>query len=157
MTPIWAPLPLLMRAGALAAAISVAGGLAMAWFILNRTFAGRRYVAAIAPALVALPAPLLCYCYLAASRRMPLSEAGLVVAGALAGLPLMAWAARPALTALDAAYAKAGRSVGASDSRMFLRVELPLAWRPLAMAGLVVCARIAAEIAAAYWLLDKQL
>lgn len=157
MTPLWAPLPLVMRAGALAAAISVAGGLAMAWFILNRTFAGRRYAAAIATALVALPAPLLCYCYLAGIRRMPLSEAGLVMAGVLAGMPLMAWAVRPSLAALDTVYAKAARSLGASDARMFLRVELPMAWRPLTIAALVVCARIAAEIAAAYWLLDKQL
>jgi len=145
----WSALWLSLRVAGLATAVSLVAGLWLGWVLLNRQFPGKRALAAVLSAALVLPAPIVCYYALAAMGRLwPVTAAGLVAAGVISAAPLLARAARTALGALDPAYGKAARSLGASDWRVWSRIELPLAARPLAAAAGMAFARLLAELAA---------
>jgi molybdate transport system permease protein len=149
----WSTLWLAARAAGDACALSVAAGLWLAWLLENRRFAGQRTLAGALSVGVALPAPALCYCLLcAAASRWPPPEAGMVAAGFLSGLPMFTRLARGALAGADPMFAKAAHSLGASDARVFVLVELLPAWRPMLQFAALTFARIFAEFAAASWI-----
>ena len=152
------PLGPMLGAAGLAAAISVVIGLWLAWLLSNRRFPGKRALGALAAAAIALPAPVICY-YLGAviGHLWSLTRAGLVGAGVLSAAPLLIRAGRGAFASLDPVWAKAARSTGASDWRVFSLVELPLAFKPILAAAFLGFARVLAELAAAIWLVDLRL
>jgi molybdate transport system permease protein len=142
-------------AAGLAAAISVGIGLWLAWLLSNRRFPGQRALGALAAAAVALPSPVICYYLLAVIGHLwSVKRAGLVGAGVLSAAPLLIRAGRGAFASLDPAWAKAARSTGASEWRVFSLVELPLAFRPILAAAVLGFARVLAELAAAFWIAD---
>ena len=151
-------LPLLaLRVAGLSTGISVVVGLWLAWTLANREFAGKRALGALATAALALPAPVLCYYLLCVLGRVwSLTETGLVAAGVLSAMPLLIRASRTAFASLDPDLAKAARSLGASGWRVFLRIELPLALRPVLAAIALAFARVLAELAAAFWIADRR-
>ncbi len=147
------PLWLMLRAAAFAAAVSAIAGVWLAWILVNREFPGRKWLNRALYAAIALPAPVLSYYLLCTVAHVwPLTRAGLYLSGVLAGLPLMARAARAALGSLDPIYAEAARSLRAGGWTIFARVEFPAVVRPIGAAVLLVFGRVAAELAVGFWL-----
>ncbi|MBZ5723893.1 MAG: ABC transporter permease subunit [Acidobacteriia bacterium] len=150
------PLSLGLEIASLATVIAAVAGVWLSRALL-REFPGKRTLDALATAAIALPAPLLCYYLLAVRGRVwPLTRAGLVAAGVLSAAPLLVRSARVAFASLQPAYGNAARSLGASEWRVFARIELPLAIRALLAAIALVFARLVAELAAAFWLADPR-
>jgi molybdate transport system permease protein len=151
------PLWLALRVAGFSTGISVVVGLWLAWTLANREFTGKRVLGALATAALALPAPVLCYYLLGVFARIwPLTEINLVAAGVVSALPLPIRAARTAFESLDPNLGKAARSLGASGWRVFLRIELPLALRPILAAVALAFARVLGELTAAFWIADRR-
>ena len=64
-----------------------------------------------------------------------------VIASTLHAIPLLVKSSRAALENVDRAYERAARSLGASEWRLFWRVSIPLARRPIAAATALAFAR----------------
>ena len=134
-----------LRVAGVSTAVSLVLGWGLAWLLVNRQFPGKREVGVAASLALALPSPVICYYFL--SGRAPLWSWGFTAAAVVSATPMLVRAGRVALTALDPVYGRAARSVGASDWRVFWRIELPLVFRSaLAAAGLAF-ARVLAEFA----------
>jgi molybdate transport system permease protein len=73
---------------------------------------------------------------------------GAVVAAAVAAFPLILRAARAAFSDVDAQLENAARSLGASETEVFFRVTLPLAWRGILAGALLAFARAMGEFGA---------
>jgi molybdate transport system permease protein len=148
---------LALRVAGLSTGISVVVGLWLAWTLANREFAGKRALGTIVTAALALPAPVLCYYLVCVFARIwPLTEINLVAAGVVSALPLLVRAFRTTFSSLDPNLGKAARSLGASGWRVFWRIEVPLALRPILAAIAVAFARVLAEFAAAFWIADRR-
>jgi molybdate transport system permease protein len=148
---------LALRVAGLSTGISVVAGLWLAWTLASREFAGKRVLGALWTAALALPSPVLCYYLLCVVGRIwPLTEIYLVAAGVLSAMPLLIRVSRTAFASLDPNLAKAARSLGAPGWRVFLRIELPLALRPILAAIVLAFARVLAEFAAAFWIASRR-
>jgi molybdate transport system permease protein len=148
---------LALRVAGFSTGISVVVGLWLAWTLVNREFAGKRALGALATAALALPAPVLCYYLLGVLGRVwSVTEIGLVAAGVFSATPLLIRASRTAFASLDPNLGKAARSLGASGWRVFLRIDLPLELRPILAALALAFARVLAELAAAFWIADQR-
>lgn len=137
----WSPLWLSIRVAGLATAISVAIGLWLGWRRLHPFVALQ----------LALPPTILCSYFL----FKPLTWQVAVAAGVVYAVPFLARTSAAALQAVDPAYGNAGRSLGASEWRVFWRVSLPLAYRPIAAAAAIAFARILTEYAVTFLLAGK--
>jgi molybdate transport system permease protein len=73
---------------------------------------------------------------------------GAVIASAVAAFPLILRGARAAFSDVDAQLENAARSLGASESAVFFRVTLPLAWRGVLAGALLAFARAMGEFGA---------
>jgi molybdate transport system permease protein len=73
---------------------------------------------------------------------------GAVVAAAIAAFPLILRAARASFSDVDAQLENAARSLGASESEVFFRITLPLAWRGILAGALLAFARAMGEFGA---------
>jgi molybdate transport system permease protein len=148
---------LALRVAGLATGISVVVGLWLAWMLANREFAGKRVLGALATVALALPSPVLCYYLLCVLGRVwPLTEVNLVAAGVLSAMPVLIRVSLSAFASLDPNLGKAARSLGASGWRVFFRIELPLALRPILAAIALAFARVLAELAAAFWIASRR-
>lgn len=152
----WFPLWLSLEVATAATLISVALGLAVAWLLANRDFAGKNLVDAIATLPLALPPTVLGYYLLVVIGRsswigraweavtgspLVFTWHAAVIASTLHAIPLMIKSSRAALESVDLACERAARSLGASEWRLFWRVSLPLASRPIAAATVLAFAR----------------
>ena len=152
----WFPLWLSLRVSVASTAIALAGGLAIAYVLANRTFRGRELVdAAITLPLVLPPTVLGYYLLVVLGRNTPLGRAfesitgsplvftarAAVVAALFHSAPLLVKSARAAFESVDRSYERAARTLGASEWRIFWRVSLPLAARPVAAASALAFAR----------------
>ena len=142
---------LVVRIAGLATGISVGIGLWLAFILTNRK---PPFLGASLPAQLKalLSAPVLFY-WLGASGAgyWPLTQTGLVVVGAISAEPLLLGAARAAFAGLDPGYAKAARSLVASEWRVFSRIHLPLAFRPILASAASVFLGVLAELAVIWW------
>ncbi|MEP6940630.1 MAG: molybdate ABC transporter permease subunit [Rudaea sp.] len=71
-----------------------------------------------------------------------------VIAAAVAAFPLILRAASAAFADVDVQLEQAARSLGESETRVFLRVSLPLAWRGVLAGALLAFARAMGEFGA---------
>lgn len=138
-----------------AVVMSLIFGMLLAWLLVNRKFGGRREIGALATAALVLPAPVISYYILWGQPQLALG--GFTAAAVLSAAPLLVRAFRTALVGLDARYANTARSLGASDWRIFWRVELPQVWRPVASAVGIAFVRLLAEFAVILWLSAQRL
>jgi molybdate transport system permease protein len=92
---------------------------------------------------LALPPTIVCAYFLAPHFTWQLAAA----AGALYAVPFLGRSARIAFDEIGSEYTHAARSLGASEWRVFWRVGLPLAGRPILAATAIVFARMASEFA----------
>jgi len=136
----WFALWLSLRVAAVATLASLPPGL---WLAARLAGRGPRW------AVAAIPPTVLCY-YLVAPAApegvLGLSETTAVAAAMLEAIPLLALLGGAALGAVDPACARVARSLGASGWRVFWRVSLPPALRPLLAAVALAFARVLADI-----------
>jgi molybdate transport system permease protein len=152
----WFPLWLSLEVAACATAISLAIGIWLAWLLANRDFKGKDLLDAITTLPLALPPTVLGYYLLVVIGRsswigiawekvtgtqLVFTWRAAVIASTLHAIPLLVKSARAALENVDRAYERAARSLGASEWRLFWRVSIPLARRPIAAATALAFAR----------------
>ena len=152
----WFPLWLSLEVAAAATILSLALGIWLAWLLANREFAGKELLDAITTLPLALPPTVLGYYLLVVIGRsswlgraweavtgapLVFTWRAAVIASILHAIPLLVKSSRAALESVDRACERAGRSLGASEWRIFWRVSLPLARRPIAAAAALAFAR----------------
>ena len=152
----WFPLWLSLRVAALATALSLLIGLALAWLLANRSFRGRELLdATISLPLVLPPTVLGFYLLILLGRESALGRLyetvtgsplvftwqAAVVAALFHSAPLLIKSARAALESVDHVYERAARTLGASEWRVFVHITLPLALRPILAAAALAFAR----------------
>jgi len=152
----WFPLWLSLRVAVLSTAISLAAGLWIAYVLANRNFRGKEVLdAAVTLPLVLPPTVLGYYLLVLIGRASPFGKLweaifgsplvftwkAAVVAAILHSFPLLVISARAALESVDRSYARAARTLGASEWKLFWRVTLPLARRSVFAATALAFAR----------------
>lgn len=163
MTVDWFPLTLSLRVAALSTAVSMAVGIAIAYGLANFRFRGREVLDAAVTVPLVLPPTVLGYYLLVVIGRQtvigrvyetltgsPLvfTWQAAVIAAFLHSAPLLIKSARAALESVDHTYERAARSLGASETRLFFRVTLPLAWRSILAAAALCFARAMGDFGA---------
>ncbi len=136
----WSPLWLSLRVAALGTAGALLPGLWLAHLLTTRP-ATRRVLLTLLSLLLATPVLILVFLLRRAAWNWQLASA----AGILTALPLVARGAFSAWQALDRPYAAAARSLGNSETRIFLRVLLPLSWRALLASIALASLRVLVE------------
>jgi molybdate transport system permease protein len=152
----WFPLWLSLEVATLATAISLILGIWLAWLLANKHFQGKNVVDALTTLPLALPPTVLGYYLLVVIGRaswighawesisgspLVFTWRAAVIASTLHAIPLLVKSSRAALENVDRAYERAARSLGASEWRLFWRVSIPLARRPIAAATALAFAR----------------
>ncbi|MBI2815737.1 MAG: molybdate ABC transporter permease subunit [Acidobacteria bacterium] len=152
----WFPLWLSLKVAVIATAISLAGGLLLAYVLARRRFRGRNILDAVVTLPVVLPPTVLGYYLLVLlGRSTPLGRAfeavfgfplvftwqAAVVAATIHSVPLLVKSARAAFESVDRNMENAARTLGASEWRIFFRVTLPLARRSIMAATIFAFAR----------------
>ena len=136
---------------AVATAVMLPPGIALAWLLARRRFRGRTFVETLVSLPLVLPPVATGLILLrVVGRRGPvgrlLDQMGLevvftwkavVLAMAVMGFPLLVRAARNGFEQVDRRYEQIAATLGASPVRIFLTVSLPLARRGV-MAGTVL-------------------
>jgi molybdate transport system permease protein len=131
-------------------------GLWLAWLLANKDFRGKDALDALTTLPLALPPTVLGYYLLVVIGRnswlgraweyvtgapLVFTWRAAVLASTLHAIPLLVKSSRAALENVDLSYTRAGRSLGASEWRLFWRVSLPLARRQIAAATALAFAR----------------
>jgi molybdate transport system permease protein len=152
----WFPLWLSLRVAALSTLIAVALGLWIAYCLAYRTFRGKDFADALVSLPLVLPPTVLGYYLLVLlGRSSPIGKLyesitggplvftwqAAVIAALFHSLPLLIKSTRAALESVEPGYARAARSLGASEWRIFYRVTLPLVRRSILAAAAIAFAR----------------
>jgi molybdate transport system permease protein len=141
MTVNWPLVWLSFRVAGIATAGALAMGLWLGWHVTSREFIGRKAILGVLALLFATPAVILAWLLL---RPVFPWQAGAAV-GVMAALPPIALGARRPMQDVNREYGDAARSLGCSEWRIFWRVMLPLAWRPILAAAGIAFVRVLAE------------
>jgi len=152
----WFPLWLSLRVAVISTAISLGAGLWIAHVLANHNFRGKEVLdAAVTLPLVLPPTVLGWYLLVVIGRSSPVGKVwqaifgaplvftvkAVVIAAVLHSFPLLVKSARAALESVDRSYARAARTLGASEWRLFWRVTLPLARRSIIAAAALAFAQ----------------
>jgi molybdate/tungstate transport system permease protein len=149
-------------AASVATLLGVVGGTPLAWALARRPFPGRAVVAALLDLPLLIPHPAAGIALLlvlgrdsAAGRallafglRVAGSPGGIVAAMLFVSAPLYMSAAREAFARVDPRYEAVARTLGDPAWRVFRRVTLPLSFRGLVAAAVVMWARAVSEFGA---------
>ncbi|CAI7997984.1 Molybdenum transport system permease protein ModB [Geodia barretti] len=147
---------------ALATLLMLPPGVAVAWLLARRRFPGRSMLETLVSLPLVLPPVATGLILLwVLGRRGPLgrllAQTGLemlftwravVVAMAVMGLPLLVRAARAGFEQVDRRYEQVAATLGASPSRVFITVSLPLAGRGVLAGALLGFSRALGEFGA---------
>jgi molybdate transport system permease protein len=152
----WFPLWLSLRVALLATVLAAAAGIPAAYLLANREFKGRETLDAALTLPLVLPPTVLGYYLLVLLGReswlgriwegifgepLVFTWKAAVVAAVLHSAPLLVKSTRAALESVDHAYERAARTLGAPEWKVFWRVTLPLARRPVMAAAALAFAR----------------
>lgn len=159
LTPLW----LTLKVALLATLLSGAAGIALAWWMSRRRFAGQNIADAILMLPMVLPPTVLGYYLIVLIGRngvlgqyldrwfginLMFTWQGAVIAASVVSLPLIYKAARAAFEEVDGRLTHAARTLGASEFEVFLRIALPLAVRGIAAGLMLSFARAMGEFGA---------
>lgn len=159
----WFPLLLSLRVALISTAFVVLVGVALAWLLARRRFAGREALDALVTLPLVLPPTVLGYYLLVllgrnsliggaleslTGMRLVFTWQGAVVAAAVGALPLMVKTARAAIANVDSDFEDAARTLGKTEWQVFRRVTLPLASRGIIAAAMLAFARSLGEFGA---------
>ncbi len=138
----WAPLALSFQVASIATIIAGLVGVGIGALLALKRFRGRDLLDVLVTSPLIVPPTVLGYYVLVAlGRRSPIgafyealtgesivfTRTGAVVAATIGALPFVTKGARAAIEAVDPAFARAARTLGASPWRAFVTVVLPLA------------------------------
>jgi molybdate transport system permease protein len=157
------PLRLSLQVAALATAICLVLGVALAWLLARRQFWGRGVLSALVTLPLVLPPTVLGYYLLqvlgrrslvgefleeAFGLRIVFAWEGAVVASTIVALPLMVRSAQAAFEAVDPSLENTARTLGRTNLAVFFTVTLPLAWQGVAAGTALAFARAVGEFGA---------
>lgn len=158
-----APLALTLKVALLATLAALCLGVGLARLIGKYRFAGRDWLDAVCTLPLVLPPTVLGYYLIVLVGRRGLLGAwleetfgvtlmftweGAVLAATVVAFPLVYRSARAALDGVDSNVENAARTLGASESRIFFQVTLPLAFRGILSGGMLAFARAMGEFGA---------
>jgi molybdate transport system permease protein len=148
----WPALWLTARLALVTSGVLLLLGVPLAWWLATTVWRGRIFVEALVALPIVLPptvigfyvlvalgphGPLGAWFEKVAGYSLPFSFTGLVVASVLYSLPFAVQPFTAGFRAVDRALLEAAWSTGASPTRTFFRIALPLAW-PGLLSGLVL-------------------
>ncbi|MDP9898140.1 molybdate ABC transporter permease subunit [Variovorax ginsengisoli] len=159
LTPLW----LTLKVALLATLVAGVLGIALAWGMSRRRFAGQGIADALLMLPMVLPPTVLGYYLIVLIGRngvlgqyldrwfginLMFTWQGAVIAAAIVSLPLIYKAARAAFEELDPRLLHAARTLGAGEFEVFVRIALPLALRGIAAGLMLAFARAMGEFGA---------
>ena len=157
------PLLLTLKVAGFATAAALLLGTAYGFWLARRAVPGRDLFDAIGTLPMVMPPTVLGYYLIVViGRRGWLGEwlhdafgvslmftwQGAVIASAVVAFPLVFKSARAAFEGVDRQLEGAARTLGASETRVFVRVTLPLAWRGILAGTMLAFARAMGEFGA---------
>lgn len=159
----WSALWLSLKVAGWATAINLVLGVALGALLARRRFPGRELLDTVFTLPLVLPPTVLGYYLLVlVGRNGPLGAwlqdsfginlvftwQAAVIAAAVASFPLVFKPARAAFEGVDRQLEQAARTLGVSETALFFRVSLPLAWRGILAGLLLAFARAMGEFGA---------
>ncbi len=147
------PLRLSLVVASLATAVALLVGVPLAWLLARRDFPGRRLFEVLVLLPMVIPPTVIGYYLLLVVGRQgaigraieavtghPLvfTPAAAVLATLVAASPFLIRAAQGGFEQVDPAYEDAARTLGRSETSIFLTITVPLAWRGI-LAGTTLC------------------
>jgi molybdate transport system permease protein len=159
LTPLW----LTLRVASIATLVAFLVGVSLALLFARVRFPGRDWLDAVLTLPMVLPPTVLGYYLIVLlGRRSALGQwlentfdftfiftwQGAVIAAAIVALPLVFKSARAAFEEVEPNLEKAARVLGARESKVFLRVTLPLAMRGILAGTMLAFARAMGEFGA---------
>lgn len=163
MEQAWVALHLTLKVAGCATLINVFIGVGVAYLFARKNFWGKEVLDAVLTLPMVMPPTVLGYYLLVLiGRHGPLGQflqqyfninliftwQGAVIAAAIVSFPLVFKAARAAFESLEPQYEQAARVLGVSETALFFRVTLPLAWRGILSGVLLSFARSSGEFGA---------
>jgi molybdate transport system permease protein len=158
-----APLWLTLRVAGVATLAAFLVGVVLAFLVARSRFWGREGVDSLCTLPLVLPPTVLGYYLIVVMGRqgwlghwlqarwgisLLFTWQGAVVAAAVVALPLVYKSARAAFEEVDPGLENAARTLGLSETGVFLRVSLPLAWRGILAGAMMTFARAMGEFGA---------
>lgn len=163
MDEAWIALRLTLKVAGVATLINVFFGIGIAYVFARKNFWGKEVLDAVLTLPMVMPPTVLGYYLLVLiGRNGPIGQwlkqsfdinliftwQGAVIAAAIVSFPLVFKAARAAFESLEPQYEQAARVLGISESALFFRVTVPLAWRGILSGVLLSFARSSGEFGA---------
>ena len=138
--------------GICSVAIGIVPAVAIAWLLARRSFWGKTIIEALVFLPLVIPPVVTGYVMLillgrksllgewlvAIGIEIPFTWAGMALAGAVMGFPLIVRIVRGSFEGVDPRLESAARTLGYSRWRTFFSLTLPLSW-PGVLAGSVLC------------------
>ncbi len=163
MEEAWIALRLTLKVAGFATLVNIFLGIGVAYVFARKQFWGKELLDAALTLPMVMPPTVLGYYLLVLLGRqgavgqylnnhlginLIFSWQGAVIAAAIVSFPLVFKAARAAFESLEPQYEQAARVLGISESAIFFRVTLPLAWRGILAGVLLSFARSSGEFGA---------
>ena len=163
MEEAWIAMRLTLKVAGMATLLNLFFGIGIAYFFARKHFWGKDALDAVLTLPMVMPPTVLGYYLLVLLGRngsmgqflsnylgiqLIFTWQGAVVAAAIVSFPLVFKAARAAFESLDPQYEQAARVLGISESAVFFRITLPLAWRSILAGVLLSFARSSGEFGA---------
>ncbi|MBK4738962.1 molybdate ABC transporter permease subunit [Noviherbaspirillum pedocola] len=163
MEAAWIALGLTLKVAGCATLINLVAGVAVGWLLARKRFFGSELLDAVLTLPMVMPPTVLGYYLLVLlGRNGPLGRwllqnlginliftwQGAVIAASVVAFPLVFKSARAAFEAVDPQFEQAARVLRVSETGVFFRVTLPLAWRGILAGVLLAFARATGEFGA---------
>ena len=151
----WFPLRLSLQVSILATVLTIAIGVPLAWVLGKRRFPGRDLLGAAILAPLVLPPTVLGYYLLVLIAsggplgglldrlgiELAFTWRAAVLAGCVGSLPLLVRSVQAGFETVDERLEQAARTLGRTETSIFLTITLPLAWRAVVAGSLLAFAR----------------
>lgn len=159
----WITLALTLKVAACATAINLVLGAGAGWLLARHRFAGRELLDSVLTLPLVLPPTVMGYYLLVVVGKrgwlghwllssfginLIFTWQGAVLAASVVAFPLILRNARTAFESVDPQLEQAARVLGLTESQVFFRVTLPMAWPGILAGLLLVFARSLGEFGA---------
>lgn len=163
MEPVWTAAALSLKVAGWATTIDLVFGVALGYLLARARFPGRDLLDTVLTLPMVMPPTVLGYYLLVLIGRrgwlgawlyrefginLIFTWQGAVIAASIVAFPLVLKPARAAFEAVDGQLEQAARVLGISETAIFFRVTLPLAWRSILAGVLLAFARAVGEFGA---------
>lgn len=150
---------LTLGAAGAATAVCCAGGIPLAWLLARKRFVGRSLLIALLDLPIVIPHSAAGIALLTLIGRQSVlgswtsgglvgTSAGIAVAMAFVSIPFLINAAHEAFAAVPERLERAARTLGATPTRVFFTISLPMAWRGVLAGVILMWARGISEFGA---------